>query len=323
MTGLKRFIPGLVKGSSDDIYQQEQAKEIREFSGNLPRIDLAGVNFDSFRPWINDRLAELMGGEDDIVSGLITNTLAAHDPNEKMEPGEIIMLLIPFTGKANARTFVRELWRWIEVARQVTDGVPSDFREAYSALLTEERKQAEERRRAAFEEHRTRGLDRSSRHSSTWDPSRHSPRGDSSRHSPRGDSSRHSPRGDPSRHSPTWGPSRQSTKRRRDYIPSPPSARHRRESHDRGNVRRDGDSRRRSRSPIPRQDYSPPRSLFKADQRVRPISPAPSHHSASSSSYSSEAEEALRVIDGDEDDDRPLEQQRRELQARALRLMNE
>ena len=140
-----KFIPG-VKGGTDIKYEKEQAKLVQSLT-ILPRISLTNVTVAAFRSWIEARLTELVGFDDEILVGIVLNTL---EGQEKVEAGEIILLLAPFMGKGNAQKFVQELWKWIEEAKS-TGGIPPEFAASYAIQLEKEKRDIEEQKRIAFE----------------------------------------------------------------------------------------------------------------------------------------------------------------------------
>lgn len=142
------FLPG-VKGG-DIRYERRQAKLAQSLS-TLPRLTMSGVVIDSLRGWIEGRLAELVGINDEVLLDFVMNTL---EEKQTIEAGELRVLLIPFMGEEHSDTFVKELWDWVGKAHK-DGGIPAEFEVEYKARLKAE-KELQDRKERQKEDERNR-----------------------------------------------------------------------------------------------------------------------------------------------------------------------
>lgn len=91
------------------------------------------VNMKVIAPWIETRLTELLGFEDEVVVGLVNNMLEA----KKIDPKELQINLTGFLS-TNAEEFVAELWAMLASASESVAGIPA-------VLLEKQKQQIKER----------------------------------------------------------------------------------------------------------------------------------------------------------------------------------
>lgn len=131
------------------------------------KVDMSKVNLDTIKPWITQRVTQLLGVEDDVVVEFIFNmlekkqvrghSLASTPPlsllsllslllsppllfalhffflNPSMhqfpDPRELQMNLTGFLHGKNARIFMQELWELLTSAQESIGGIPTKFLE--------------------------------------------------------------------------------------------------------------------------------------------------------------------------------------------------
>lgn len=108
------------------------------------KVDMSRVSIEVLRPWIEKRVSELLGGEDEIVSEYCVAQLESYDPVDRtIEPREVQINLEGFLGEPQAAVFMRELWNLIKSAQLDPSGIPSELREEKERMEAEAKKQAE------------------------------------------------------------------------------------------------------------------------------------------------------------------------------------
>lgn len=111
-------------------------------------VDLARVNWAAVTPWIEKRVTELLGVEDDVLNGYIAEQLVGQT---KVDPRELQINLTGFLG-AHAAPFVAELWSLLASASANAAGIPARLladKAAELAAAREARAEAEAAVRAA------------------------------------------------------------------------------------------------------------------------------------------------------------------------------
>ncbi|KAK1444580.1 serine/arginine regulated nuclear matrix like protein [Babesia gibsoni] len=118
-------------------------------------VDITKVKIDAFKPWINRRVTELMGVEDEIVVDYCISQLkffgetdakansenagdGGRGLNEKpyLDPKKLQINLTGFMAK-NAKVFVKELWELLIAAQDNEYGIPQKFIDEKKKELTE------------------------------------------------------------------------------------------------------------------------------------------------------------------------------------------
>ncbi|XP_024161118.1 serine/arginine repetitive matrix protein 1 isoform X2 [Rosa chinensis] len=133
---------GFFRGTSadqDTRFSNKQAKLLKsqKFAPELEHlVDMRKVNMDVLRPWIANRVTELLGFEDEVLINFIYGLLDVKEVNGK----EIQISLTGFMEK-NTVKFMRELWTLLLSAQNNASGVPQQF---LDAKQEEARKKKEE-----------------------------------------------------------------------------------------------------------------------------------------------------------------------------------
>lgn len=111
------------------------------------------------KPWIENRITELIGVEDEILSNLVLNMLT----EEKVDPKEMHINLTGFL-EQNTAAFMVELWNLLESASRNIGGIPSEFvKESKKALEKEKEQQNVYRNRSRGKKRIERRHERSNR----------------------------------------------------------------------------------------------------------------------------------------------------------------
>ncbi|CAG8844638.1 35662_t:CDS:2, partial [Racocetra persica] len=87
-------------------------------------VDLKKVNMTVIRPWIAQKIVDLLGGEDEVVVNYVFGLLEEADLDPRM-------MQINLTGflERNAPIFVTELWKLLLSAQDCESGIPAIFLE--------------------------------------------------------------------------------------------------------------------------------------------------------------------------------------------------
>jgi len=98
---------------------------------HLSKFFVERVNLDVMGRWISERLQELLGFEDDVVSELVVNMLAeTRDPktgqDRRCDPRQLQVQLTGFLDR-RAAPFVAELWKLLLDAQDAPHGIPRTF----------------------------------------------------------------------------------------------------------------------------------------------------------------------------------------------------
>uniref|UniRef100_A0A3Q3J9J0 Serine/arginine repetitive matrix protein 1 n=1 Tax=Monopterus albus TaxID=43700 RepID=A0A3Q3J9J0_MONAL len=89
------------------------------------KVDMTKVNLEVIKPWITQRVTEILGFEDDVVIEFIFNQLEEKHPDSKM----MQINLTGFLNGKNAREFMKDLWPLLLSAQENIAGIPSAFLE--------------------------------------------------------------------------------------------------------------------------------------------------------------------------------------------------
>nr|ABW81077.1 Prp9 [Tarenaya spinosa] len=130
----------------DTRFSNKQAKLLKtqKFAPELEHlVDMAKVKMDVMKPWIANRVTELLGFEDEVLINFIYGLLDGKVVNGK----EIQISLTGFMEK-NTTKFMKELWTLLLSAQKNASGVPQQFLDAKEA---ETRKKKEEADQLAIE----------------------------------------------------------------------------------------------------------------------------------------------------------------------------
>uniref|UniRef100_A0A2P2LS02 PWI domain-containing protein n=1 Tax=Rhizophora mucronata TaxID=61149 RepID=A0A2P2LS02_RHIMU len=133
---------GFFRGTSadqDTRFSNKQAKLLRsqKFAPELEYlVDTRKVKMDVVRPWIANRVTELLGFEDEVLINFIFGLLDGKEVNGK----EVQISLTGFMEK-NTGKFMKELWSLLLSAQKNESGVPQQFLDAKAEET--QKKQAE------------------------------------------------------------------------------------------------------------------------------------------------------------------------------------
>uniref|UniRef100_A0A671WFR8 Serine/arginine repetitive matrix protein 1 n=1 Tax=Sparus aurata TaxID=8175 RepID=A0A671WFR8_SPAAU len=122
---------GFFRGTSaeqDNRFSNKQKKLLKQlkFAECLDKkVDMTKVNLEVIKPWITQRVTEILGFEDDVVIEFIFNQLEEKHPDSKM----MQINLTGFLNGRNAREFMKDLWPLLLSAQDNIAGIPSAFLE--------------------------------------------------------------------------------------------------------------------------------------------------------------------------------------------------
>ncbi|KAF7725274.1 Serine/arginine repetitive matrix protein 1 [Apophysomyces ossiformis] len=88
------------------------------------QVDIKKVNLDVIKPWISNRITQLLGFEDEVVIDFTFGLLEEANPDPKM-------MQINLTGflEKNTQSFILELWKLLLSAQDAVGGIPKEFLE--------------------------------------------------------------------------------------------------------------------------------------------------------------------------------------------------
>ena len=125
----KKHVPYSFQGTTadqDNRFSDKEKKLLKmmKFEEGLnAKIDMAKVKLDVLKPWIADKIVDLLGMEDDVVVEFIINQLEAKDP----DPRKMQINLTGFLNGKNARLFMGELWNLLNSAQSSESGIPQEL----------------------------------------------------------------------------------------------------------------------------------------------------------------------------------------------------
>ncbi|KAG2206153.1 hypothetical protein INT47_003802 [Mucor saturninus] len=138
---------GFFKGTSadqDSRFSNKEKKLLKSMS--FPpeydqKVDMKKVNLDVIKPWISNRITELLGLEDEIVIDYTCSLLEEKNQDPKR-------MQINLTGflESNTKKFVTELWNLLLSAQNSVGGIPAIFIEQKKEELRKKKSQEDERR---------------------------------------------------------------------------------------------------------------------------------------------------------------------------------
>lgn len=142
---------GFFKGAKIDLkFAKKQAKELSNVL--LPSIvlthkpNLSKVNKEALSGWVNAKIEDSLGVDDEILVGTILNTL---EESRAEKPKELQHTLTSFLGQDGAREFMEGLWEMMIDAEASEDGIPKSWstpeRAKYLATNAVEKETAKEK----------------------------------------------------------------------------------------------------------------------------------------------------------------------------------
>ncbi|XP_026471034.1 serine/arginine repetitive matrix protein 1-like [Ctenocephalides felis] len=87
------------------------------------RVDMSKVKLDVLRPWITQKITDLLHIEDDVVVEFVYNQLDVQFPC----PKKMQINMTGFLNEKNARQFMDELWALLLSAQDTESGIPVEF----------------------------------------------------------------------------------------------------------------------------------------------------------------------------------------------------
>ena len=88
-------------------------------------INLENINIQFFSKWVEEKIAEILGFEDEIVIGFINNVLETSKAEKKKIPGKKFQLELTGFLEKKTPAFVEELWTLLLDAQHQSSGIPS------------------------------------------------------------------------------------------------------------------------------------------------------------------------------------------------------
>jgi len=124
-------------------------------------VRIEKINVEVMGRWVAERLAELLGFEDDVLSELVMNMLsqtrdAKTGQDKRVDPQQLQVQLTGFLNK-QAQPFVAELWKLLLDAQDSPHGIPRAFVERKKQELVKRRAEGGERRARSRSRSRDRG----------------------------------------------------------------------------------------------------------------------------------------------------------------------
>ncbi|OQR87233.1 serine/arginine repetitive matrix protein [Achlya hypogyna] len=109
------------------------------------KVHLAKINKEVIHQWITEKIHEVLGFEDDIVTSMAINLLEPANPLEPLDPKEMQVALTGFL-ETDAAAFMEELWNLLLSAQENPTGIPQIF--------LDKKKREMEQKRAAEQQQR-------------------------------------------------------------------------------------------------------------------------------------------------------------------------
>jgi len=123
----------------DTRFQDKQKKLLKtlKFSDVLTEpVDMRKVKLDALKPWIHEKLSEILGFEDDVVIDYAINQL---EETNTPDPKVVQINLTGFLNAKNARLFMAELWPMLVSAMGNKNGIPEQLIEMKKLELEQNR----------------------------------------------------------------------------------------------------------------------------------------------------------------------------------------
>lgn len=108
----------------DTRFQDKNKKLMKtlKFSDTLNEpVDMRKVKLDAMKPWIHEKMTEILGFEDDVVIDYAINQL---EETNTPDPKTVQINLTGFLNAKNARLFMAELWPMLVSAQSNPHGIP-------------------------------------------------------------------------------------------------------------------------------------------------------------------------------------------------------
>ncbi|CAO3652543.1 unnamed protein product [Cunninghamella echinulata] len=105
------------------------------------KIDIKKVNLDVMKPWISNRITQILGLEDDVIVDFTFGLLE----EEKPDPRRMQINLTGFLEKDTGQ-FMLDLWKLLLSAQDSVGGIPQEFIDQKKEELRLKKEQEEKRR---------------------------------------------------------------------------------------------------------------------------------------------------------------------------------
>lgn len=104
--------------------EKKLLKEMKFGDALSKRVDMSKVKLDVLRPWISQKITEILHNEDDVIVEFVYNLLE----EEKFPcPKKMQIQITGFLNGKNARVFMDELWALLLSAQDSDTGIPAAF----------------------------------------------------------------------------------------------------------------------------------------------------------------------------------------------------
>ncbi|CAO1621360.1 unnamed protein product [Sympodiomycopsis kandeliae] len=122
-----------VSAAQDGRFGNKDRKLIKQLenSGSFPptfnkKVDLRKVSLQVLKPWIENKLQELLGFEDDVVVEYVMGQLESEENQPFPDPRKMQVSLLGFLDSSTA-PFMSELWSLLLSAQESVGGIPREF----------------------------------------------------------------------------------------------------------------------------------------------------------------------------------------------------
>ncbi|CAO1621328.1 unnamed protein product [Jaminaea pallidilutea] len=164
-----------VSAESDPRYRNKETKQIKQLAskGAFPanfdsKVDLRKVNLSVMKPWIEGKVNELLGFEDEVVAEYVFGILESDEMRPFPNPRKLQLSLTGFL-ESSTPTFTSELWTLLLSAQDSVGGIPKEFVEKKKEEMRLARQRDAEAIRAAGQSRPLPGEQRGNARRSRWD----------------------------------------------------------------------------------------------------------------------------------------------------------
>lgn len=133
-----------VSADQDGRYRNKEQALLKKLasSGQFPpqfeqKVLMSKVNYEVIKPWIADKVGELLGFEDDVVVEYIHGML--EDPDQKQPDPKKVQLSLTGFLESSTPKFMAELWLLLLSAQKSLGGIPQEFVEKKKQEMREAR----------------------------------------------------------------------------------------------------------------------------------------------------------------------------------------
>nr|CAH7746582.1 unnamed protein product [Callosobruchus chinensis] len=112
------------------------------------QVDMSKIKIEVIKPWIQDRLTDMLKMEDDVVVNFVYNQLEVKFP----DPKKMQINLTGFLQSKNAMEFMAELWDLLISAQENPSGIPTSLMDAKREELAIKKEKEDKEREAREKE---------------------------------------------------------------------------------------------------------------------------------------------------------------------------